>query len=152
MNTSQRSMGHITVKIGDLEETRSFYERTLGLRHSGTAGIGEDALTVMAREAICFMSCGDAHHDFAGFQPFDKNWNVRPVTPDDFHHISFTLRPEHSLDEFKKRLSNEGVDYASGPALPDPTETYTGENSLHFRDPNGHWIEVHTAEIDSHAS
>jgi len=152
MNKNTRFMGHITLKIRDLEETRRFYERALGLRHSGTAGIGEDALTVMAREAICFMSCGDMHHDFAGFQPFDKRWKVRPVTPNDIHHLSFTLRPEWGLDAFRQHLAREEIEFAAGPALPDPTGTYNVENSLHFRDPNGHFIEIHSAEVDDDAS
>lgn len=152
MDKNQRCVQHIPVRVNDIDETRAFYTRVLGLRHSGTAGIGEDALNVMARDAICFMSCGERHHDFAGFQAFDAKWNVRPVTPDDFHHLSFTLRPEQTLEAFKKHLYEQEIGFVNGPALPDPTETYSDANCLHFRDPNGHFVEVHTAEVDSHAA
>lgn len=152
MNKDRRSVQHIPVRVNDIDETRAFYQRALGLRHSGTAGIGEDALNVLARDAICFMSCGELHHDFAGFQAFDGKWNARPVTPDDFHHLSFTLRAEHSLEALKKHLNEQEIAFVVGPALPDPTGTYTTDNCVHFRDPNGHFVEVHAEEVDSHAA
>lgn len=152
MDKNRRSVQHIPVRVNDIDETRAFYARALGLRHSGTAGIGEDALNVVARDAICFMSCGDMHHDFAGFQAFDSKWNARRVTPDDFHHLSFTLRAEKTIESLKKHLLNEKIAFVEGPALPDPTNTYTAQNCVHFRDPNGHFVEVHAAEVDSHAA
>ncbi len=149
---NRRFVGHITVKVNDIDETRAFYERVLGLRHSGTAGVGEDAINVVTREAICFMSCGEFHHDFAGFQSHDSHWKVRHVTPDDFHHLSFTLRSGQSLDGFREHLRAERISWQDGPALPDPTGTYMRENCLHFRDPNGHFVEIHTSEVDAHAA
>jgi len=151
MNKNKRFVGHIPVRVNDIDATRAFYERSLGLRHSGTAGLREDAINVMTRDAICFMSCGEIHHDFAGFQAHHADWSVKPVTSDDFHHLSFTLRPEMSLDAFKAHLATEEIAFTVGGALPDPTETYADENCLHFRDPNGHFVEVHTAEVDANA-
>ena len=151
MNLNKRFVGHIPVRINDIDETRTFYAKSLGLRHSGTAGLREDAINVMTRDAICFMSCGELHHDFAGFQAHDAKFNVIPVTRDDIHHLSFTLRPENSLDEFKKHLSDNGIEYHEGSALPDPTNTYNENNCVHFRDPNGHFVDVHKAEVDAHA-
>ena len=144
-----RFVGHIPVRVNDIDQTRDFYARTLGLRHSGTAGLREDAINVMTRDAICFMSCGDLHHDFAGFQAHDSKFQVVPVTPDDFHHLSFTLRPETSLDAFREHLHSLGVDFDDGASLPDPTGTYDAENCVTFRDPNGHFVEVHSADIDA---
>lgn len=151
MNKNKRFVGHIPVRVNDIQETRSFYERVLELRHSGTAGLNEDAINIMTRDAICFMSCGELHHDFAGFQPHDGKWNRIPVTPDDIHHLSFTLRLETSLSDFKKHLSAQEIQFTDGGALPDPTGTYTTENCVHFRDPNGHFVEVHAAEVDANA-
>lgn len=151
MNLNKRFVGHIPVRVNDLEESREFYMRVLELRHSGTAGLREDAINVMTRDALCFMSCGDLHHDFAGMQAHDRNWRVRPVTRDDMHHLSFTLRPDVSLETFKTHLEKEDVAYTGGPALPDPTGSYTADNCLHFRDPNGHFVEIHQAEVDAHA-
>jgi catechol 2,3-dioxygenase-like lactoylglutathione lyase family enzyme len=151
MNLNKRFVGHIPVRVNDINTTRDFYMKTLGLRHSGTTGLKEDAINVITRDALCFMSCGDMHHDFAGFQGHDKNWKVRAVTPDDLHHVSFTLRPHVSLQDFKAHLDKLGVQYTPGAAMPDPTETYTAGNSLHFRDPNGHFIEIHSAEVDADA-
>lgn len=151
MNKNKRFVGHIPVRVNDIDETRAFYGRTLGLRHSGTAGLREDAINVMTRDAICFMSCGDMHHDFGAFQAHDKQYHVIPVTRDDLHHLSFTLRPETPLSDFKKHLEQEEIPFTDGPALPDPTETYTPENCAHFRDPNGHFVEVHAYEVDADA-
>lgn len=151
MNLNKRFVGHIPVRVNDIDETRSFYSRVLGLRHSGTAGLREDAINVMTRDAICFMSCGEMHHDFAGFQAHKPNFQVKPVTRDDMHHLSFTLRPEVSLEEFRDRLRKENVTFAEGPAIPEPTGSYTKENCLHFRDPNGHFVEIHASEVDSNA-
>lgn len=139
----KRSVYHIPVMVNDINETRAFYERSLGLLHSGTVGLREDILNVMGNEAICFMSCGDLHHDFAGFQAFDSNWETRSVTPDEILHISFALRPEHTLEEFKDRLRQNEIPFTEGCPIPDPTETYTAANSVYFRDPNGHFVHIH---------
>ncbi len=149
MISNKRFVGHIPVRINDIDATRAFYTRALGLRHSGTAGLREDAINVMTRDAICFMSCGDVHHDFAGFQAHHRNYTVKPVTPDDFHHLSFTLQPDVTMEDFKKHLTKEEIAFTEGGALPDPTGTYTAANSLYFRDPNGHFVEVHTSEVDA---
>ena len=151
MNKEKRFVGHIPVRVNDIDETRSFYERVLGLRHSGTAGLREDAINVMTRDAICFMSCGEMHHDFGGFQAHDRSWNVVPVTRDDLHHLGFTLQPDQSLEGFERHLGELGIESWRGAAMPDPTGTYDESNCLHFRDPNGHFVEVHTAEVDRHA-
>jgi len=151
MNLEKRFVGHIPVRVNDIDETRSFYARVLGLRHSGTAGLREDAINVITRDAICFMSCGEMHHDFAGFQAHDPKFSVIPVTRDDMHHISFTLQPDVSLSDFISHLELESVEYQKGAAIPDPTETYTEGNCVHFRDPNGHFVEVHAAEVDKDA-
>ena len=151
MDIEKRFVGHIPVRVNDIEETRSFYERVLELRHSGTAGLREDAINVVSRDAICFLSCGEMHHDFAGFQAHDKNWEVVPVTRDDLHHLGFTLRPSLTLDDFREHLRAQGVEWQAGPAMPDPTGTYDAQNCLYFRDPNGHFVEVHAAEVDENA-
>lgn len=143
----QRYVYHIPVMVNDINETRAFYQRALGLRHSGTVGLRQDVLNVIGNEAICFLSCGALHHDFAGFQAFDKNFQTLRVTPDEIHHLSFVLRPEVSLDSMKQHLSAEEIAFTAGPALPDPTATYHANNCLHFRDPNGHFVEVHASEI-----
>lgn len=142
----KRYVYHVPVMVNDIAETRAFYEKALGLRHSGTVGLLQDILNVMGNEAIVFMSCGDIHHDFAGFQAFDRNWKTRPVTPDEVHHLSFVLRPENSLDSFRRHLRDRQIEFIEGPALPDPTETYTAANCVHFSDPNGHYVEVHAHE------
>lgn len=142
----ERSVYHVPVMVNDIAESRAFYQRALGLRHSGTVGLRQDALNVIGREAVCFMSCGDRHHDFAAFQAFDRSFQTLPVTPDEIHHVSFVLRPEHSLADMKRHLASEEIPFTEGPALPDPTGTYDASNCLHFRDPNGHFVEVHAAE------
>jgi len=119
MNKNKRFVGHIPVRVNDIDESLAFYQRALGLRHSGTAGLHEDAINVMTR--------------------------------DDLHHLSFTLRPETSLLEFKDHLCKEDIPFTEGTTLPDPTETYTTENCLHFCDPNGHFVEIHDWEVDADA-
>ncbi len=151
MRFNKRFVGHIPIRINDIDETRMFYARALGLRHSGTAGLREDAINVMTGDAICFMSCGEMHHDFAGFQAHDLKFNVIPVSRDDMHHFSFTLQPDVSIPDFKDHLNSESIAYRDGAAIPDPTETYTEHNCVHFRDPNGHFVEVHAAEVDKDA-
>lgn len=143
----ERYVYHIPVMVNDINETRAFYQRALGLRHSGTVGLRQDVLNVMGGEAICFLSCGALHHDFAGFQAFDRDFKTRPVTPDEIHHLSFVLQPNVSLDDMKRHLNSEKIAFTSGPALPDPTKTYHPANCVHFRDPNGHFVEVHASEL-----
>ncbi|MEM6702475.1 MAG: VOC family protein [Acidobacteriota bacterium] len=151
MNRETRFVGHIPVMVNDIDETRDFYERVLGLRNSGTAPVGEGAINVMSRTAICFMSCGTMHHDFACFQEHDRDWKVVRVTEDDFHHLSFTLQDDLDLDWFKQHLASLDVEFSEGAAMPDPTGTFGVGNSVHFRDPNGHFVEVHSVDVASAA-
>lgn len=147
MNLERRFVGHIPVMVNDIDESRDFYARVLGLRNSGTAPVAEGAINVLSRTAICFMSCGEMHHDFACFQEHDANWEVVRVTEDDFHHLSFALQPDRSLAWFKSHLSAQNVGFAEGAAITDPTGTYNSGNTVHFRDPNGHFVEVHDHAI-----
>jgi catechol 2,3-dioxygenase-like lactoylglutathione lyase family enzyme len=67
---------------------------------------------------------------------------------DEQHHYAFLLGDEEFAAAFG-RIVSEGLDYWADPACRQPGEVYTGVNGrrgVYFRDPNGHLMEIMTAE------
>jgi catechol 2,3-dioxygenase-like lactoylglutathione lyase family enzyme len=61
------------------------------------------------------------------------------VGPDDLHHIAFTLRPGQTLETIAERVRARGQDVTEESAFP----ALNGDTpAIHFRDPNGHIVEV----------
>lgn len=143
-----RHVTHIALMVADLQRSRRFYREALGLLHSGTAGVGEDAINVITSTAICFMSFGRQHHDLNFFMHVDpKSGEAIPPGPGDLHHLCLDLRPEVSLGDAKTHLAGLGIKVHGGPALPDPTGTFTPANTIWFADPDGHLIELYAPEV-----
>jgi catechol 2,3-dioxygenase-like lactoylglutathione lyase family enzyme len=135
-----RGVGHIAVFVNNTAESRAFYEDVLDLQWSQTDTPDMTALTRIIHQSLCFMSCGDKqHHDLVLVEQFTKGGKTVPVAPDDLLHFAFVLRSGQTLETIAARARAQGQSVTEGPVFP----VLRGNTAaIHFRDPNGHLVEV----------
>jgi catechol 2,3-dioxygenase-like lactoylglutathione lyase family enzyme len=135
-----RGLGHIAVFVNDSVASRAFYEDVLDLQWSQTDTPDMTALTRIINQSLCFMSCGDQqHHDLVLVEQFAKGGKTVPVEPDDLLHLTFVLRPGQTLETVAARARARGQMVVERPVFP---ELSGSTPAIHFRDPNGHIVEV----------
>lgn len=135
-----RGVGHIAVFVNDTAASRAFYEDVLDLQWSQTDTPDMTPLTRIIKQSLCFMTCGgDQHHDLVLVEQFTKSGETVTVQPDDLHHLAFVLRPGQTLEGIAARVRARGQTVAEGAVFP----VLSGSTpAIHFRDPNGHIVEV----------
>ena len=123
------SLGHVVIKVRDIERSESFYNGVLGL----------PIVARSERGPMTFFSLGD-HHDFAilalgddAEAPADKAVGLA--------HVAFKIGT--SLDELKAakaHLDAQGI--KSAPVDHEVTQ------SLYFADPDGNQVELYVDASD----
>jgi catechol 2,3-dioxygenase-like lactoylglutathione lyase family enzyme len=132
-------LGHIAIFVNDTATSRAFYEDVLDLQWSQTDTPDMTPLTRILGQSLCFMSCGDQHHDLVLVEQFTKAGKTVSVQPDDLLHLAFVLRPEQTLETIAARVRARGQSVVEGVAFPTLNDN---RPAIHFRDPNGHLVEV----------
>jgi catechol 2,3-dioxygenase-like lactoylglutathione lyase family enzyme len=117
------ALDHTIVPAKDKEEAARFFARIFGLKYKGSTG---HFAPVKVNDSLTL--------DFADDDSFES------------HHLAFMMgRAE--FDAIIARLKAENVPYGSGPHA--MTDMKIGKRSsgpsVHFRDPNGHTLQVLTA-------
>ena len=123
------SLGHVVIKVRDVERSEAFYNGVLGL----------PIVARSQRSPMTFFSLGD-HHDFAIVGLGD---DAEPASGNTvgLAHVAFKIGD--SLDELKeaKRL----LDDADIPCAPVDHEV---TQSLYFADPDGNQVELYVDTSD----
>jgi len=119
-------IGHVVIKVRDLERSTNFYTEVLGL-------------TVMKSEPgfkMTFLaSNGRDHHEIAVMEVGSE----APLSPPHsvgLAHIAFRLRDEKHLREAYNDLKAHGVEIITA-------VNHGVTKSVYFRDPDGNEIEVY---------
>lgn len=123
------SLGHVVIKVRDVERSEAFYNGVLGL----------PIVARSARGPMTFFSLGD-HHDFAIVGLGDDAEPASGKTPG-LAHVAFKIG--NSLKELKdaKRVLDEaGIQCA--PVDHEVTQ------SLYFADPDGNQVELYVDVSD----
>lgn len=120
------SLGHVVLKVTDLERAEEFYTSVLGL--SVCARLDQDGFK------MTFFSLGN-HHDFAILEVSGGD-NDQDENRVGMHHVAFQIGT--TLDDLrgaKTKLDNAGIS----------TEAYDHEvtKSLYLQDPDGNGIELY---------
>ena len=96
MSISVSRIGHIVLRVRDLDRALSFYEGVLGLREVARRDFGEGPMV--------FLSSGNSHHDIALIERADV------ASGNNLHH--FALKVGDSLEtlvEVRRTLAAAGV-------------------------------------------
>ncbi len=119
-------IGHVVIKVRDLERSRRFYSEVLGLQ------VMKDAPQIRA----CFLASGGRdHHEIALFEVGSQAEDPRPNQVG-LMHIAFRLRSEEELRLAYRDLKEKGVPISF-------TVNHGVSKSIYFRDPDGHELELY---------
>ena len=119
-------IGHVVIKVRDLERSRRFYTEVLGLTQM---------MDLPEFKMVFLASNGRDHHELACME-VGKDADAQRFREIGLLHFAFRLRDEDHLraayQEFKKR--DVPIDF---------TVDHGVTKSIYFRDPDGHLLEVY---------
>ena len=116
-------LGHIHLKVRDLDRALAFYRDLLGLRV--TERLGDD---------MAFLSAGDAHHDVA-LQAIGARAQTAPPASVGLYHTAFEVDSEAELKALVSRLAHGGH-----PAL---GVDHGISHAFYTADPDGNGVEIY---------
>jgi catechol 2,3-dioxygenase len=119
------TIGHVHLKVSDLEHAERFYVDLLGFHV--TARYGTDAV---------FLAAGDNHHDLALNTWESKGGSPPPPGTTGLFHVAIRVPTRRNLAETLIRLRDAGV------ALTGASDHLVSE-ALYLRDPDGNGIEIY---------
>jgi catechol 2,3-dioxygenase-like lactoylglutathione lyase family enzyme len=130
-----KKVQHAVFYVKDLEESQAFYKAIFDLQYSATNHPDSSAAMKVVGHTMKFFSFGHYHHDVCFVQ------NPKVVFDNEqWSHYSIKLANGVSLDKIKERLATQLTPFYEGRVLPQLVERE--EEVIHFKDPNGHIIEV----------
>ena len=120
-------MGHLSLRVSDLEVSEKFYTEVLGMRPVWRSE-GE----------IAFLECGN--DDLALIQiPKEtvRAFRHRPQTSQSLHHFGFRVRTKREVDQLAQEVRDRGIGIDDG-----PRDHRDGSRSFYFKDPDGNYVQI----------
>jgi catechol 2,3-dioxygenase len=121
-------IGHVHLKVADLDRSLSFYRDALGL------GVTADARE-LGIDAV-FLACGDYHHHI-GINTFESAGGTAPPPGHTgLYHVALVYPDRHELGRAVQRLLDHGraIDHASD---------HGASVSVYLADPDGNGVELY---------
>jgi catechol 2,3-dioxygenase len=122
------NVGHVVLKVRDLERSVRFYRDVLGLKEVARATFG--------RPMAFFSATGENHHDIGLFE-------VGPdAAPPEKNHVGLyhvALRIGHSLEELRAAKAHLEANGVQELRLRD----HTVSQSVYLNDPDGNGLELY---------
>ena len=124
-----RKLGHVVLKVRDMQKSKEFYTRVLGLK-----------VAYERQEwGAAFLSVGEQHHDLALFQLATGD------TPDEkqpgLHHMAWQLGSFAELQAAHRELTELGIKVES-------TIAHNVTRSIYFPDPDGNRVELYCDMVE----
>ena len=125
-----RKLGHVVLKVRDVQKSKEFYTRALGLK----------VAYEQEEWGAVFLSVGEQHHDLALFQ-LATGETPAPTQPG-LHHMAWQLGSYAELQAAYRELKALGV----------PVEATVEHNvtrSVYFPDPDGNRVELYCDMVEN---
>jgi catechol 2,3-dioxygenase-like lactoylglutathione lyase family enzyme len=123
-------MVHLALKVDNLEESREFYEKVFGFKHTGTRRAGP-----LKDHMSCWLSDGTIGFTLIQYDSEDAPEAAAAGKGPCIHHFGVEVPPEE-LDDYIKEIKSRGYEIISP----------EGVNPMKFRAPGGVIAEVGTAD------
>lgn len=120
-------MGHLSLRVSDLDASEKFYIEILGMRPVWRSE-GE----------IAFLECGN--DDLALIQiPKEEvqAFRRRAQGSQSLHHFGFRVRSKDGVDQLAEEMKARGIVIDDG-----PRDHRDGSRSFYFRDPDGNHVQI----------
>jgi catechol 2,3-dioxygenase len=127
MTIRVRNVGHVVLKVRDIERSARFYRDVLGLKEVARGEFGRP---------MAFFSTGDNHHDVAVMQ-MGPDAPAPPPEATGLYHVA--LRIGTSLDELRAaraHLEAHGIDKMR-------IRDHVVSQSIYVDDPDGNMVELY---------
>ncbi|MGD0579863.1 MAG: VOC family protein [Bryobacteraceae bacterium] len=119
-------IGHVVIKVRDLERSRKFYSEVLGLK---------EMMALPEYRMVFFASNGRDHHELACME-VGMDADAQRFRSIGLQHIAFRLRDEDHLRAAYREFKNCAVPI-------DFTVDHGVTKSIYFHDPDGNQLEVY---------
>lgn len=128
-----QSLGHVVLKVRDLQRSEAFYEGTLGLPIN---------FRISDPVHMTFFTLSSNHHDFALMEVGPDAPSPHPGSTG-LAHVAFKIGDSHEdFTSMRSILDSDGIDIL-----------YTAERafttSMHLHDPDGNEVELYIDTADS---
>jgi catechol 2,3-dioxygenase-like lactoylglutathione lyase family enzyme len=126
---------HAVFYVRDLALSQAFYQDILDVQFSARNHPDSSAAMRLVGHTMMFFSFGHYHHDIC----FVQNAGIS-VDNEEWLHFTVRARTRPAFEAIRDRASARGLKVSAGRVLP----IYGGgpDDALHFRDPDGHVVEV----------
>lgn len=131
--------------VADLDRSRDYYERLVGLRHLKTGPVLPHPKHPDRKIQVCAMGFGKTPDLFLVRQT-GPDGRVIPVTDNGLSHVAFWIESSTFINDFARELKAKGFTLSYGPVKhydgPDGDGGWGGNRSVYVNDPDGHFIEL----------
>jgi catechol 2,3-dioxygenase len=128
MMINVKNVGHVVLKVRDLERSVRFYRDVLGLKEVARGTFGSPM--------VFFSATGENHHDMA---LFDVGPDAAPPEKNQVGLYHVALRIGHSLEELRAAKEHLEANGVKDIRLRDHTVT----QSIYLSDPDGNGLELY---------
>ena len=124
-----RKLGHVVLKVRDVQKSKEFYTRALGLK----------VAYEQTQWGAVFLSVGEQHHDLALFQV--ATGEAPTATQPGLHHMAWQLGTFAELQSAYRELHDLGIPV-------DATIAHNVTRSIYFADPDGNRVELYCDMVE----
>ena len=122
-----RKLGHVVLKVKDLQRAVAFYTGVLGFR------VSDVYPDTMMKGGMVFLRCNTDHHCLALVGGAKEDASAREL-----HHLAFEVATLDEVFAAREWLKANGVKVEF-----EGRRRAGCQVAVEFRDPDGHWLEIY---------